>query len=211
VCRHGATATLPVGHNRPRGPDRRGGVAVSDADPEDDETETDGGVHTHTVRLELVDEPGELLNALQPISELGGNLLSIFHERGSLTPRGHIPVAIDLECPPDRFDAIVAALRDEGVNVIEADTERYTETFAVVLVGHLIDTDLSDTISRIEDHASASIVDVSLSAPDGTDEVASARVRMAATSGHADSALGAVRDIAAEKDLRVIEPLVVGQ
>jgi ACT domain-containing protein len=189
--------------------------APGEAEPEDaaeaEEPETDGGVHTHTVRLELVDEPGELLNALHPIADNGGNLLSIFHERGSMTPRGHIPVAVDLECPPDRFEVIVESLREAGVNVIEADTERYTEAFVVVLVGHLIETDLSDTVTRIEDHANASVVDVSLSAPDGADDVASARVRLAATAGHADDALGAVRGVADDKDLRVIEPLVVGQ
>ena len=53
----------------------------------------DGGGRdrTYTIRLELVDEPGELLRALEPIAARGGNLLSIFHERGSLTPRGRIP------------------------------------------------------------------------------------------------------------------------
>ncbi len=221
--RHG-NEQFRVGHDnrraRTRGPLARlppfslenGGVAVSDATEEtEEEAETDGGVHTHTVRLELVDEPGELLNALQPIAENGGNLLSIFHERGSMTPRGHIPVAVDLECPPDRFEAIVDALREAGVNVIEADTERYTEAFVVVLVGDLIGTDLSDTISSIEEHASASVVDVSLSAPEGPNETASARVRLAATEGHADDALGAVRSVAEQKHLDVIEPLVVGQ
>lgn len=53
-------------------------VAVSES--------TDGAVSAYTVRLELVDEPGELLRALEPIADNGGNLLSIFHERGSLTP-----------------------------------------------------------------------------------------------------------------------------
>jgi ACT domain-containing protein len=186
--------------------------ADADADIDagaDEEPEADGGVRSHTIRLELVDEPGELLNALRPIAENGGNLLSIFHERGSLTPRGHIPVEVDLECPPDRFEVIIEALREAGVNVIEADTERYTEGLSVVLVGHLIDTDLSDTLSRLEDCADASVVDVSLSAPDGTAEVSSARIRLAATRGNIEEALAAVRDVAAEKDLRVVEPLVV--
>jgi len=47
-------------------------------------------VRAYTIRLELVDEPGELLRALDPIAEKGGNLLSIFHERWNVTPRGHI-------------------------------------------------------------------------------------------------------------------------
>lgn len=173
----------------------------------DDGERTDGGLQTHTVRLELVDEPGELLRALEPIADNGGNLLSIFHERGSLTPRGHIPVEVDFECPPDRFDAIVSALRDAGVNVIQAGAERYGEEVTVVLVGHLIETDLSETLSRIQADSNAAVEDVSLSAPEGTENVASARLRLAAETGRTGEALTAINEVAADKDLRVVEPL----
>jgi len=169
---------------------------------------TDGGedLQAYTIRLELVDEPGELLNALQPIADRGGNLLSIFHERGNLTPRGHIPVEVDIESPPDRFEDIVGALRDAGINVIQAGAERYSEELTVILVGHLIDTDLSDSLQRFQRCSQASVVDVSLSAPEGTEEVSSARVRLATEADRADQVLGTIREIAADKDIRVIEP-----
>lgn len=185
------------------------GRTADEREPLAGELESDGGdrLQAYTVRLELVDEPGELLRALEPISKRGGNLLSIFHERGSLTPRGHIPVEIDLECPPDRFDDIVQALRDAGVNVMQAGAERYSEEVTILLIGHLVETDLSNTLERIEDCGEASVVDLSLSAPEGTDDVSSARVRLAARSGGVTDAIDAVRDIAAEKDLRVIGPL----
>jgi ACT domain-containing protein len=165
------------------------------------------GPRAYTVRLELVDEPGELLRALEPIAESGGNLLSIFHERGSLTPRGHIPVEVDLECPPDRFDAIVTALRDAGVNVIQAGAERYGAEVTVLLVGDVIETDFSETLSAIETKADASVADVSLSAPGGTSEVASARLRLDAETGATGEVVGAVREVADRKGLRVVEPL----
>ncbi|WP_375137144.1 amino acid-binding protein [Halostella litorea] len=168
------------------------------------------GVRSYTVRLELVDEPGELLRTLQPIADNGGNLLSIFHERGNLTPRGHIPVEVDLECTPDRFDVIVAALRDAGVNVIQAGAERYSEEMTVLLVGHLIDTDLSDTLNRIEECSGASVADISLSSPEGTADASAARLRLAVESGRVDDVLAAMRSVAEDKDLRVIEPLTGG-
>jgi ACT domain-containing protein len=167
-------------------------------------------VRAYTVRLELVDEPGELLRTLEPIAENGGNLLSIFHERGNLTPRGHIPVEVDLEATPDRFEVIVEALREAGVNVIQAGAERYSEEVTVLLVGQLVETDLSDTLSRIENCGSASVADVSLTAPDGTEEVSSARVRLVAHAQGTDQALETVREVAAEKELRLVEPLAVG-
>lgn len=176
----------------------------------DDAERADGsGLQAHTVRLELVDEPGELLRALEPIAASGGNLLSVFHERGSLTPRGHIPVEVDFECPPDRFDAIVAALREAGVNVMQAGAERYGEEVTVLLVGHLVDTDLSETLSRIQEDSGVAVTDLSLSAPDGTEEVASARLRLAAEAGRTGVVLDAVETVAEEKDLRVVEPLDV--
>ncbi|MCG1002037.1 amino acid-binding protein [Halobacterium noricense] len=162
----------------------------------------------HTLRLELVDEPGELLRALSPISEHGGNLLSIFHERGSLTPRGHIPVEVDLECSPERFERIVEALRDAGVTIIQADSERYGEALSVLLVGDLVDTDLSDTLAELEDCGSATVADFSLTTEKGTEGVSSARVRLAIESGSTERALEQVRSVASQKDLSVVEPLV---
>jgi ACT domain-containing protein len=165
-------------------------------------------VRAYTVRLELVDRPGELLRALGPIANNGGNLLSIFHERGNVTPRGHIPVEVDLEAPPEQFDAIVEGLREADINVIQAGAEQYSEEVIVVLVGQLVDTDLSNTLSRIQEASGASVQDFALSAPGGSES--SARLRLAAESGRTENVLAAVREIADEKALRVVEPLAAG-
>lgn len=169
--------------------------------------DVDADSRAYTVRLELVDRPGELLAALEPIADHGGNLLSIFHERGNITPRGHIPVEVDVECPPDRFSAIVEALKDSGVNVIQAGAERYGEEVVAILVGDLVESDLSDTLSRIEECSTATVVDFSFVAGDRDGGDASARLRIAARRGTVGEALSAVRSVAAEKDLRVVEPV----
>jgi ACT domain-containing protein len=187
----------------------------SDADREgtraaEEGTGHDGAPQPHTIRLELADEPGELLAALEPISENGGNLLSIFHERGNVTPRGRIPVEVDIEATPDRFETIVAALRDAGVNVVQAGAEQYAEELVVVLVGDIVDSDLSDTLQRVEACPSASVADVSVNAPAGRGESASARLRLATRAGSGTEALDTVRELAAEKELHVIEPLAGG-
>ena len=168
---------------------------------------SEADTRSYTVRLELVDEPGELLRALEPISAAGGNLLSIYHERGNLTPRGHIPVEVDISCVPQQFEVIVASLREAGVNVIQAGSERYDEELVVLLVGHLVDTDLSDTLRQIEACADASLTDLSLSAPRGRDETSSARLRLKTKSGSTAETLSTLRSIAADKELQVIEPL----
>jgi ACT domain-containing protein len=173
---------------------------------------TDGAepsVRAYTVRLELIDEPGELLNALRPIADNGGNLLSIFHERGNVTPRGRIPVEVDLEATPGRFEGIVEGLREAGVNVIQAGEERYAEELTVLLIGPLVETDLSETLARFEESARSSVADVSLTVGDDG-EPSSARVRLATQVDEADEVLGRVRSVAAEKGLTVVEPLTPG-
>jgi len=170
---------------------------------------SDPQTQSYTVRLELSDEPGELLAALEPIADNGGNLLSIFHERGNVSPRGRIPVEVDLEATPERFETIVEALRDAGVNVIQAGQERYSEELTVLLVGHLVDTDLSDTLSQLRAENGA-VADVALSAPEGADGESSARVRLKTDQGAVEETLRAVRSVADQKDLRVIEPLAAG-
>ncbi len=165
---------------------------------------------TYTVRLELADEPGELLRALTPIADNGGNLLSIYHERGRLTPRGRIPVEVDVESPPDRFETIVEDLRAAGVNVIRAGEERYSEAVTVILVGEVIDADLSALLSRIESCAGATVDEVAVTAPRGDGEPASARLRLAAAEGRVETAVATVRTIAEEADLRVVEELTAG-
>ena len=185
----------------------------SDADREGSRPAEDGSggrPQPHTIRLELADEPGELLAALEPISENGGNLLSIFHERGNVTPRGRIPVEVDVEATPDRFEAIVAALRDAGVNVVQAGAEQYAEELVVILVGDIVASDLSDTLRRVEACPSASVADVSVNAPAGHGESSSARLRLATRAGGSSEALGTVRELAEEKALHLIEPLAGG-
>lgn len=166
---------------------------------------------TYTLRLELEDEPGELLRSLKPINDEGGNLLSIYHERGNMTPRGHVPIEVDLKATQYRFNNIVSSLRDEGINVIRAGTERYSEGITFILSGHVIDTDLSDTITSIQHTASASVTDISLSAPRGSADISSARIELAVENGATEQVLDDVRSIADKKDLELIEPLSRGQ
>lgn len=165
------------------------------------------GACRHTLRLELDDEPGELASALAPIAEHGGNLRSVFHERGTRTPRGHVPVEIDLVCSPGAFERIVTALRERGVSVVQADAERYGESTTVLLTGDLVESDLSDTLRSIEARTVAAVEDLTLAADRGVDGPACARLRLGVRPGDRETVLEGVRAVAAQKDLGVVEPL----
>jgi ACT domain-containing protein len=161
--------------------------------------------HAHTVRLELADEPGELLRALEPVVDDGGDLLSIRYERADVTPRGRIPVEVDVAATPDQFVAIVAGLRGAGIDVVQAETERYSESFTVVLSGRLIEAGLSETVTRIRAESDVPITELSLSAPGGTRDVSSVRLTGSTPKGEVERAMGVVRDVAADEGLRLIE------
>lgn len=170
-------------------------------------TDSQTGRNAYTIRLELVDEPGELSRALRPISRNNGNLLSVFHERGNVTPRGHIPVEVDVEATPDNYRDIVDALREAEINVVQAGTERYSESLTLLLVGDIIETDISDTYLGIQSSTNATITDFELSAPQGPNGVSSARVRLAIEEGAVERSLSEIRDVVDDKSIRLIEPL----
>lgn len=188
-------------------PDANGEADADDAA----EPAADGGITTHTLRLELDDEPGELAAALDPIAEHGGNLLSVFHERGNLTPGGRIPIEIDLECPAGRFDAIIEELRERDVTVVAADEEYYGEALNVILTGHVVDTNLSETLRAIEAGDIVTIKEMQLSAAGGTESESSALFRLGARTGQREEALERMREVAAENGLGVVEPLEVAE
>ena len=121
----------------------------------------------YTIRLELADEPGQLLAALAPIADAGGNLLSIFHERGNITPRGRIPVVVDLECPPDRFTGLVDRVRSAGVNVVEAGTDRLTETTQMLITGPGVAADLGQLLSGVQADDAWTITGLDVRTPAG--------------------------------------------
>lgn len=188
---------------------------MSDRRP-DSSTETpttDGSERTaYTIRLELEDEPGSLHHALGPIADHGGNLRSIHHERGNRTPRGNVPVEIDLACSPEGFDALVADLRAAGVTVIQAGPDQYDERVSVVLTGDGVGVDLGGALSAIDATSHASVVSYAVSAPAGIEtpvarDAASARLTLATERGRRGEALAAVGAVADEHGLDVITPL----
>ncbi len=149
------------------------------------------------------------MRALKPIADNGGNLLSVFHERGNVTPRGYIPIEVDIEATPERFEAIIDSLHDADINIVQAGAERYSKNLTVILSGHLIDTNLSDTINRIQTETNATVTDLTLSAPEGTGDISSARLQLAIAAGQKDAAMESIRSIASDKDLRIFEPLTM--
>ena len=157
--------------------------------------------------LELQDIPGQLLLALQPFKDNKANIISVVHHRERKTPRGMIPVRFVVEMDRSKLDTVKSQLKNSGISVVRAGEERFIEAISVVLVGHILDSDLGDTIKRIDSTGFAEVMDLSLTMP-GVNEPSSAYLRIRAT-GKAEiqKAISIMREVGAEKKLLVIEPI----
>ncbi|NYT02231.1 MAG: amino acid-binding protein [Methanosarcinales archaeon] len=157
--------------------------------------------------LELQDIPGQLLLALQPLKEIKGNIISVVHHRDRKTPRGTIPVRFIVEMDRSKLERVKSELQANGIVVVRAGEERFIEEVTVLLVGHVLDSDLGDTVNQIDSTGFAEVMDLSLVMP-GIDEPSSAYLRIRATGKEEIlKSLAILRAVGAQKKLLVIEPI----
>ncbi len=156
--------------------------------------------------LELQDIPGQLLLALQPLGDNRANIISVVHHRDNMTPRGLIPVRLMVEIDRSRIESVQTKLKESGISVVRVGEDRFIEYVSVVLIGHVLDSGLGDTVNRIDSTGYAEVMDLVMSMP-GVDKPSSAYLKIRAT-GKAEilKALTILRDVCKEKKLLVIEP-----
>jgi ACT domain-containing protein len=158
--------------------------------------------------LELRDVPGQLIKALRPISDFGGNIRSIIHHRGKITPMGMIPVQITIEIEENRLEGLLESL-GKVARVARIGEERLKESALVILIGHIVHSDIRDTIESIDRTGFAEVVDLSLCMP-GIEEESSASIRISATGKEKLlESLEILRQITKQKKLLMITPIKI--
>ncbi|MFH1323599.1 MAG: amino acid-binding protein [Methanobacteriota archaeon] len=160
-----------------------------------------------SMTLELKDIPGQLVLALAPISELHGNIMSVVHQHEEKTPRGTIPVQVTFEIDQGVLDELIEKLEKSGVGVARVGEERLRSSVSVVLIGHIIHSDIGDTIDRIDSTGFAEVVDLSLSMPAIERTSSAYLVINAEGENELKNALEILREVAIKKDLLMIEPI----
>ncbi len=160
-----------------------------------------------SMSLELKDIPGQLVLALTPISELHGNIMSVVHHHDERTRRGTIPVQVMFGIEQGVLNELIERLEKSGVRVVRVDEERLRAAISVILIGHIVHSDIGDTINKIDSTGFAEVVDLSLSMP-GIEQPSSAYLVINAI-GETElkTALDILRNVAHKKDLLVIEPI----
>lgn len=160
------------------------------------------------MRLEMRDAPGQLVAALRPISEVGGNIIAVIHQRDRKTARGEmLSVQIVLELPDQKLSDLIRLIREQGVHILAIGHERLLYERTVIVIGHLIHTDLGDTVDRIDRTGFAEVTALQISMPAIT-QVSSARLVIKAINRQdMEQAMEILRTVAKEKEFLLVEPL----
>jgi ACT domain-containing protein len=158
--------------------------------------------------MELEDVPGQLVKVLEPISRFGGNILNVLHERDRKTPLGRVPVRVVFEVDERvKLNRIVGALRSMGVRITRVGEREGAVRSTVLLIGHIIHTDIRDTVDRLNELRGVRISDLSL-AMGAIGQESAARVTITADDGdRARAALSRLEKIAKGKRLLMITSL----
>jgi ACT domain-containing protein len=159
------------------------------------------------MKLEMKDSTGQLVAALKPISDVGGNIIAVIHQREPDQDSDILNVQIVLELPEGRLDNLVVLLKEQGVHIQRVNEERLLYTRTVIMIGHLMHTDLSDTVGQIDSTGFAEVSELAMSMP-AVNERSSSRITIKALSKHdMESALTILRRVSKQKSLLLIEPL----
>ena len=152
--------------------------------------------------LELLDVPGQLVKALEPISGIGANLVTVIHKRDYKNDNGKVPVQLTLEGDQEDLQRVIQRFEDLGFSIIEMDGVVKKEKISTILFGHIVDQDLRDTMDRINELKGVVIVafDIKLNG----EEKSTALVNIEADKGKKQDVFNRIAEIAAEKDLLVI-------
>ncbi|MDK2790292.1 MAG: hypothetical protein PWP15_799 [Methanothermococcus sp.] len=152
--------------------------------------------------LELNDTPGELLKALTPISTLGANIISVIHLREKKS-NSRVPVKVVIDKVDEKLlNIIIEELEKRDIIVAKVNETRRKINLDVVIVGHVVDTDVRDTIDRINEIGL--VIDLDLVMPDPYKE-SSARMKIVIDSDKLNELYKELDKISKEKDLLFIK------
>ena len=152
--------------------------------------------------LELLDVPGQLVKALEPISGVGVNLVTVIHKRDYKNENGNVPVQLTVEGEQEDLQRLIQRFDDLGFSIIEMDGVVKKEKISTILFGHIVDQDLRDTMDRINELKGVVIVafDIKLNG----EEKSTALINIEANIGKKQDVFNRIAEIAEEKDLLVI-------
>lgn len=123
--------------------------------------------------LDLLDVPGQLNDALEPIGRLGANIVTVIHQRDVKTERGTIPVQIAIEGDKNTLDKVIETLENQNIQIMEVDSVLRKEMIRTILIGNIVDKDVKDVLDKLNLLKGVKVVDFNLKMSDDPEKSAS--------------------------------------
>ena len=156
--------------------------------------------------MELEDVPGQLVRVLEPISRFGGNIQNVVHQRERKTPLGRVPVTVIFDVGERaRFNRIIAALRAMGTRITHIGERAGASKSTVLLIGHVLRTDIRGTIDELNSLRGVAVSDLSLAMGAAREESAARLTIVGDDERSLLSALSRLERIAARKKLLLVK------
>ena len=153
--------------------------------------------------LEILDVPGQLVSILNPIGELGANVVTIVHKREIKAEEGKAAIEIAIEGERENLQAVVDRFKEMNLSLIEVDDTIKKEKLSTILYGHIIDSDLRDTVDKINAVDGLVVSDLQLKLDGELKSTALLTIELEL--GKREIAYNKVMEIAKEKDFLVID------
>ncbi|GAB4316227.1 MAG: allosteric regulator of homoserine dehydrogenase [Methanobacteriaceae archaeon] len=156
--------------------------------------------------LELLDVPGQLLDVMEPISAAGANIVTIIHQRDVKTEKGMVSVQVTIEGDNDTLDAVLNLLRERDVNIVEIDGVIQKEKIRTILIGKIVESDIKDTIERLNNLKGVLVADLDLKMAEHPKESA-AKIIVEADFGMKRDVMNKIKEIGELKNFLVINEI----
>jgi len=156
--------------------------------------------------LELLDIPGQLLDALEPMGRLGANIVAVIHQRDVKTERGTVPVQITIEGDKETLDKIMVAIEAKGIQIMAVDGVLRKEQITTVFVGDIVNEDVQDTLSRLNALEGVKVADLNLKMSDQAENSAT-KIVMETDYGPKKKVLRKIKEVGTRKGFLVINEI----
>jgi len=153
--------------------------------------------------LELLDVPGQLLDALEPIGKLGANIVTVIHQRDVKTERGTIPVHLTLAGDEETLKRVLNTIEDNDIQIIEVDGVVKKETITTILIGNIVDQDLKETVRELNCIDGVRVADLNLKMSDNPENSAS-RIVIETDYGRKNELMQSIKEFGNSKGFLVI-------
>jgi ACT domain-containing protein len=147
--------------------------------------------------LGLIDRPGQLIKALEPLAKNGGNIISIIHEREKVSS-GYVPVSLVVDFPTiANFEKTKRELEDVSISVIKSEEIIEKANVSFILIGKLDVRKIVETETE-----KARIVNFESSAP--TSKEACIRLNIEAPVEEINRIVAKLKEVAEEENAVLI-------